>query len=64
MSEFSAETLTSLATHLVVHGVPEPWACDLVALNASCPVIESGQWVLLDLDGQELVRVPKPSEFG
>ena len=63
MSEFSTHCQNQLVTHLVDHGIPEPWARDLVAENASIPVVESGEWVLLDRAGKEVVRVPEPAGF-
>ncbi len=64
VSELSYPTQKRLVAHLVGHGIPESWARDLVARNASCPVIESEFWILQDRDGKEVVRVPTPAEFG
>ena len=63
MSELDPTLLASLRDALVAAGLDADRARRLAALNATMPIVEGEEWIVVDQAGAEVLRLPTPKEI-
>lgn len=60
MSELDPTLLGTLRDALTAAGLDETMARRLAARNATMPIVEGDEWIVVDETGAEVIRVPTP----